>query len=52
MIMIMMVVYPTCLVYLTLLQTEAFRDRLGDGAFIGELMRVGKRHHETWCVST
>jgi len=40
--------YPTCLVYLTLLQVQAFRDRLGDRSFIDELKRVGARHHETW----
>jgi len=42
--------YPTSLVYLTLLLTPAFRARLGDLAFIGDLMRIGARHHETWYV--
>ncbi|KIR38538.1 hypothetical protein I307_06566 [Cryptococcus deuterogattii 99/473] len=44
------IIYPTCLVYLTLLQTELFRSRLGDMGFITELMRVGSRHHATWRV--
>ncbi|OXC81303.1 hypothetical protein J005_06594 [Cryptococcus neoformans] len=44
------IIYPTCLVYLTLLQTELFRSRLGDMGFITELMRVGARHHGTWRV--
>ncbi|ORX37062.1 SOH1-domain-containing protein [Kockovaella imperatae] len=42
------IVYPTCLVYLTLIQQETFRSRLGDPAFIEELRRLGTRHHETW----
>ncbi|WVQ84400.1 hypothetical protein IAT38_006552 [Cryptococcus sp. DSM 104549] len=42
------IIYPTCLVYLTLLQTELFRSRLGDMGFITELMRVGSQHHATW----
>ncbi|OCF37321.1 hypothetical protein I316_01230 [Kwoniella heveanensis BCC8398] len=44
------ITYPTCLVYLTLIQTELFRSRLGDMGFIAELMRVGVKHHETWRV--
>ncbi|WVQ96595.1 hypothetical protein IAU59_003700 [Kwoniella sp. CBS 9459] len=44
------ITYPTCLVYLTLVQTELFRSRLGDMGFIAELMRVGVKHHETWRV--
>ncbi|WRT68144.1 uncharacterized protein IL334_005119 [Kwoniella shivajii] len=44
------IVYPTCLVYLTLLQSDIFRSRLNDPGFIGELMRVGVKHHETWRV--
>ncbi|KIR52988.1 hypothetical protein I315_04446 [Cryptococcus gattii Ru294] len=44
------IIYPTCLVYLTLLQTELFRSRLGDMGFIAELMRVGSRHHAAWRV--
>lgn len=42
--------YPTCLVYLTLLGTPSFRAMLGDMGFIGELARIGTRHHETWLV--
>ncbi|KAK8858900.1 hypothetical protein IAR55_003131 [Kwoniella newhampshirensis] len=44
------ITYPTCLVYLTLLQTELFKSRLNDMGFINELIRVGTRHHETWRV--
>ncbi|WWD18793.1 hypothetical protein CI109_103248 [Kwoniella shandongensis] len=44
------IIYPTCLVYLTLLQTELFRSRLNDLGFINELIRVGTKHHETWRV--
>ncbi|OCF39713.1 hypothetical protein I317_06506 [Kwoniella heveanensis CBS 569] len=44
------ITYPTCLVYLTLIQTELFRSRLEDMGFIAELMRVGVKHHETWRV--
>ena len=40
--------YPTCLVYLTLLQQEFFRARLGDMAFVQDLMRIGQTQHETW----
>ena len=46
-----MVSYPTCLVYLGLIQQELFRSRLGDIGFVQELSRIGTRHHETWCVS-
>ncbi|KAI9634651.1 SOH1-domain-containing protein [Dioszegia hungarica] len=42
------IVYPTCLVYLTLLQQASFRERLSDPVFVAELMRIGVRHHETW----
>lgn len=42
--------YPTCLAYLTLLQSEMFRDRLRDPGFAKELYRIGQRHHETWYV--
>ncbi|ODN74074.1 hypothetical protein L202_07541 [Cryptococcus amylolentus CBS 6039] len=44
------IIYPTCLVYLTLLQTEMFRSRLGDMGFIMELIRVGTKHHSSWRV--
>jgi len=44
------IIYPTCLVYLTLLQQPLFRERLHDPVFVGELVRVGVRHHETWRV--
>ncbi|WVR06646.1 hypothetical protein IAU60_003678 [Kwoniella sp. DSM 27419] len=44
------ITYPTSLAYLSLLQTELFRARLGDMGFIAELMRVGSKHHETWRV--
>ncbi|WVW85075.1 hypothetical protein I302_107111 [Kwoniella bestiolae CBS 10118] len=44
------IVYPTSLIYLTLLQSELFRERLADPGFINELMRVGIKHHETWRV--
>ncbi|WVN90779.1 uncharacterized protein L203_106022 [Cryptococcus depauperatus CBS 7841] len=42
------ITYPTCLVYLTLLQTELFRMRIADSGFIQELMRVATRYHATW----
>ncbi|WWC88316.1 uncharacterized protein L201_003224 [Kwoniella dendrophila CBS 6074] len=44
------IMYPTCLIYLTLLQSDQFRSRLSDLGFINELMRVGIKHHETWRV--
>lgn len=47
----MMCRYPTCLVYLTLLQQPLFRERLKDPLFAPELVRIGTRHHETWSVS-
>jgi mediator of RNA polymerase II transcription subunit 31 len=40
--------YPTCLVYLTLVQQELFRSRLGDPTFVQDLVRQGQKHHETW----
>ncbi|GFZ50514.1 Mediator complex subunit 31 [Saitozyma sp. JCM 24511] len=42
------IVYPTCLVYLTLLLQPTFRDRLADPTFVAELARIASRHHETW----
>lgn len=42
------ITYPTCLVYLSLLQKESFREAVGNPAWVGEMMRVGARHHETW----
>ncbi|KAK1925732.1 SOH1-domain-containing protein [Papiliotrema laurentii] len=42
------IVYPTCLVYLTLVQQELFRSRLGDPTFVQDLVRQGQKHHETW----
>ncbi|ORY31787.1 SOH1-domain-containing protein [Naematelia encephala] len=44
------ITYPTCLVFLTLLQSESFRARLADPGFVTELCRIGQRHHETWRV--
>ncbi|WWC71091.1 uncharacterized protein I206_105044 [Kwoniella pini CBS 10737] len=44
------IIYPTCLIYLTLLQSEIFRIRCSDIGFINELIRVGIKHHETWRV--
>lgn len=45
-----MIRYPTCLVYLSMIQQELFRNRLGDIGFVQELARIGTRHHETWYV--
>jgi hypothetical protein len=42
--------YPTCLAYLTLLQSPLFRERLRDPIFAKDIERLGSRHHETWYV--
>jgi hypothetical protein len=42
--------YPTCLAYLTLLQSPLFRERLRDPIFAKDIERIGVRHHETWYV--
>jgi hypothetical protein len=42
--------YPTCLAYLTLLQSPLFRERLRDPIFGKDIERIGSRHHETWYV--
>ncbi|EIW67622.1 hypothetical protein TREMEDRAFT_33299 [Tremella mesenterica DSM 1558] len=42
------IVYPTSLVYLTLLQQPLFRSRLSDPAFVADLTRIAQSHHETW----
>ncbi|KAL1413669.1 suppressor of hpr1 [Vanrija albida] len=42
------IIYPTCLAYLQLLGTPTFRTMLGDMGFVGELMRIGTTHFETW----
>jgi hypothetical protein len=42
--------YPTCLAYLTLLQSPLFRERLRDPIFAKDIERIGERHHETWYV--
>jgi hypothetical protein len=42
--------YPTCLAYLTLLQSPLFRERLRDPIFAKDIERIGSRHHETWYV--
>jgi len=42
--------YPTCLAYLTLLQSPLFRERLRDPIFAKDIERIGSRLHETWYV--
>ncbi|WWC62947.1 uncharacterized protein I303_105545 [Kwoniella dejecticola CBS 10117] len=44
------IIFPTSLIYLTLLQSDLFRARSSDIGFINELIRVGTKHHETWRV--
>ncbi|WWC96438.1 hypothetical protein V866_003306 [Kwoniella sp. B9012] len=44
------IVYPTSLIYLTVLQSSLFRERLADPVFVNELIRVGIKHHETWRI--
>ncbi|GMK59189.1 hypothetical protein CspeluHIS016_0702040 [Cutaneotrichosporon spelunceum] len=42
------IVYPTCLVYLTLLKEKGFRDAMSDLGYVHTLIQKANRHHETW----
>ncbi|BEJ12524.1 hypothetical protein CspHIS471_0209840 [Cutaneotrichosporon sp. HIS471] len=42
------IVYPTCLVYLTLLAQPEFRKAMGDLGYVHLLLQKANRHHETW----